>query len=169
MQERKRRLATWLGLPVLAICGFAVAAVMASVGIATGTTTGTTTTETTTTTTTTTTPEGGEGCTPGFWKQDQHFDSYPAGITPTTTLASVGFVGTGSTTFLTALSTGGGGLDALLRHAAAAYLNAASTGVDFDLSTSDVVSMTNAAILSGDYETTKDEFEELNEQGCPLS
>ena len=21
-------------------------------------------------------PPGGEGCTPGFWKQDQHFDSW---------------------------------------------------------------------------------------------
>ena len=25
---------------------------------------------------------GGEGCTPGYWKQSQHFDSYPAGYSP---------------------------------------------------------------------------------------
>ena len=80
-KRRNRRLGKLLGLPVLAVCGFAIAATLASVGLATDSTTtststpststpSTSTSTTTTTTTTTTTPEGGEGCTPGFWKNN---------------------------------------------------------------------------------------------------
>ena len=62
--RRSRRLGKLLGLPVLAVCGFAIAATLASVGLADITTTDTSTTNSTSTstsTTTTTTPEGGEG------------------------------------------------------------------------------------------------------------
>ena len=33
-------------------------------------------------------PPGGEGCTPGFWKQDQHFDSW-VGFAPTDSFETV--------------------------------------------------------------------------------
>jgi hypothetical protein len=165
---KNSRFPRFLGLPVLAVCGFVVAGLFASVGLTGITTTTDTTTDTVTTTdTTTTTPEGGDGCTPGYWKQSQHFDSYPAGITPSTLLSAVGI--NSSVSFLTALSTTGGGLNALLRHGAAAYLNAASTGVDYDLTTAEVVELVNDAIASGDYESAKDVLEGFNEQGCPLN
>jgi hypothetical protein len=115
-------------------------------------------------------PGGGEGCTPGYWKQDQHFDSWPAPYTPST-LFSVAFPGStvfGGRTLLSVLSDGGGGLTALGRHAVAALLNAASGGVDYDYTTAQVISRFNAAVASGDYETQKNLFAGFNEQGCPL-
>jgi hypothetical protein len=111
-------------------------------------------------------PPGGEGCTPGYWKN--HPESYGGtGVTSTSTLASVGFNVAATLTFQTALSTGGGGIRALLRHASAAYLNAASPNVDYSLTTAQVVAMTNAAIASGSYEATKNIFEGHNEDGAP--
>jgi hypothetical protein len=108
---------------------------------------------------------GNEGCTPGFWKN--HAESYPSGVTASSTLASVGFTGTGSITFDQALNEGGGAVDALLRHAAAAYLNALS--VDYPLSAAQVVAMTNEAITSGDADTIeslKDTFDAFNNAGA---
>ena len=64
--KNRKRFAKLLGLPVLAVSGFLAAAVFAGVGIATITTTDPGTS--TITTTTETTPPGGEGCTPGYWK-----------------------------------------------------------------------------------------------------
>src|SRR4051812_27902480 len=76
--------------------------------------------------------KGSEGCTPGYWKQEQHFDSYPAGVGPNSTFKSVfGSSVFGDTkTLVQVLSTGGGDLNALGRHAVAAYLNTASHDVD---------------------------------------
>ena len=116
------------------------------------------------------TPGGGEGCTPGYWKQEQHFDSYPAGYSPSM-LFSAAFPGStvfGGRTLLSVLSDGGGGLTALGRHAVAALLNSASSGVDYDYTTAQVISRFNAAVASGDYETQKNLFAAFNEQGCPL-
>jgi hypothetical protein len=175
MRRRKGRLAKLLSVPVLAACGFAVAATLAGVGIA-GVTTSTTTTTpvpttvptTTTTTTTTTTPRGEEGCTPGFWKN--HPEAYPAPYSPTTTLGSV-FTGLSpeyaSLTFDQALNLGGGGLNALLRQAVAALLNASSPDVDYPLTEAEVIAMTNHAIASGDYESVKDLFDEANNLTSP--
>jgi len=119
------------------------------------------------TTTTTPPPGGGEGCTPGFWKN--HPSDYPSGYTSTTTLGSV-FAGLSpayaSLTLDEALSLGGGGLNALLRHAAAALLNSASDDVDYAYSTAEVIAMTNAAIASGAYEATKDLFDTANNGGA---
>jgi hypothetical protein len=55
------------------------------------------------------------------------------------------------------------------RMAVAALLNAASAGVDFDLTTAEVIAAFNAAWASGDYNTTKDMLDKLNNQGCPLN
>ena len=119
-------------------------------------------------TTTTPPPPGGEGCTPGFWKN--HPEEFPAPYTAGTTLGSV-FAGLSadyaSLTFAEALELGGGGLDALLRSAVAALLNAASADVDYPLSVAQVIAQTNAAIASGDYEATKDLFDEYNNLTAP--
>lgn len=86
---------------------------------------------------------------------------------PSTTLASVGFNVSATLTFSQALRLRGGGLNALLRHAAAAYLNAASPNVDYPLTTTQVVTRTNTAIASGQYESQKNQFAGFNEDGSP--
>lgn len=110
-------------------------------------------------------PGGGEGCTPGFWKT--HPDVWPI---PTTTDFD-GVFGRNAFTpdinLLQAAALKGGGLNALSRHAAAAYLNAISPVVSFNLTAGEVVAAFQAAFDSGDYNTTKDLFEALNQQGCP--
>jgi len=159
MSGHKRRLAKLLALPVLAACGFLIAGTLAGVGAAHETTPPPTTA-----------PPAGEGCTPGYWKN--HPESWPAtGFSTGQTLESVFDVpdglGLDSKTLLAALQTGGGGVNALLRHAVAALLNSAHPSVDYDLTTAQVISMTNAALASGDYEPTKDIFEGFNEQSAP--
>jgi hypothetical protein len=115
-------------------------------------------------------PGGGEGCTPGYWKQPQHFDSWTAPYDPSDTfLSAFGVNAFPGMTLLEVLSNGGGGLDALGRHAVAALLSAASSGVDYDLSVAQVIAGFNAAFASGDYETQKNIFAGFNEQGCPLN
>jgi hypothetical protein len=115
------------------------------------------------------TPGGGEGCTPGYWKQSQHFDSWTAPYDPGDSfLSAFGVNAFPGMSLLDVLSNGGGGLDALGRHAVAALLNAASGGVDYDLSVAQVIAQFNAAFASGAYETQKNIFAGLNEQGCPI-
>jgi hypothetical protein len=171
MRGRKGRLAKLLSVPVLAVCGFAVAATLAGVGLATEiTTTSTTTTTTpttTTTTTTTTTPPGNEGCTPGYWKNHtEAWEGYTTG-------QRVGDVFTeapaivADLTLLEGLKNGGGEAKALTRHAIAALLGAASSNVDFPLTELEVIDLVNDAFASGDFEATKDLLEGFNELGAP--
>ena len=80
-------------------------------------------------------PPGGEGCTPGFWKQEQHFDSW-VGFAPSdsfeavfgvdVTLRAGGQNTIEDPTLLDALNANGGGVNALARHAVAALLNASN-------------------------------------------
>lgn len=112
---------------------------------------------------------GGEGCTPGYWKQSQHFDSYPAGILPTDLFSAYFENAFPGMTLVQVAGQGGGGLNALGRHTVAAFLNASSTGVDYDLTATDVVNAFNAVFPGGDYDGLKDIFEGYNEQGCPLN
>jgi hypothetical protein len=99
----------------------------------------------------------------------QHWDSWPAPYTPTTQFSAVFENAFPGMTLVEVASTGGGGLEALGRHTVAALLNAASSGVDYDLTTAQVISAFNAVYPGGDYETLKNRFESLNQQGCPLN
>ncbi len=66
-------------------------------------------------------------CSPGYWKQSQHFKSYVAPYTPTSnanTVFGVTSFASGAT-LVDVLSTGGGGLAAYGRAAVGALLNAA--------------------------------------------
>ena len=115
--------------------------------------------------------KGTQGCTPGYWKQDQHFDSYPAPYTSATLFNAVfddvpEFAGL---TLPEVAALGGGGIYALGRHTVAALLNAASSDVDYDLTTAQVISAFNAVYPGGDYEALKNRFAGFNEQGCPLN
>ena len=119
----------------------------------------------------------GEGCTSGYWKQEHHFDSWPASYAP-------GTVAEGGTPFADVfedafpnqslsqvLRNGGGGLKALGRHSVAALLNAASSEVSYDLTSFDVVDMFDQTHpgTKRAYNTLKNNFESFNEQGCPLN
>ena len=114
-------------------------------------------------------PPGGEGCTPGYWKQEQHFDSYPAGYASDDLFDTYFANAFDGMTLAEVAALGGGGLNALGRHAVAALLNAASSGVDYDLTVQQVIDAFDAAYASGDYDDQKDIFEGYNEQGCPLN
>ena len=111
---------------------------------------------------------GGEGCTPGYWRQAHHFDSYPAPYTPDTVFDDVFAPAFGSLTLSEVARAKGGGLNALGRHAVAALLNAASS-VDYDLTVMQVITTFNDALASGNYEGAKDTFADFNEQNCPLN
>jgi hypothetical protein len=114
-------------------------------------------------------PGGGEGCTPGYWKQPHHFDSWPAPYTPNTLFSDVFENAFPGKTLVQVAAQGGGGLKALGRHTVAALLNAASAGVDYDLTAQEVIDAFNNVFPGGDYEALKDVFEDFNEQGCPLN
>lgn len=124
-------------------------------------------------------PPGDEGCTPGYWKAEQHHDSWE-GHAPGDLVGSV-FTGADASladdTLLQALNyTGGSGLlgaqRILLRAAVAALLNASSTGVDYTLTEAQVIAAVDAALASGDRDTILAAAADLdadNNLGCPLN
>lgn len=115
-------------------------------------------------------PGGGEGCTPGYWGRPQHFDSWTSPYTTSTTFQSVfGVNAYPGMTLLQVVNNPGPPKQQLGRMAVAALLNAASPGVDFDLTTAEVIAAFNAAWASGEYNETKNMLDRLNNQGCPLN
>lgn len=114
-------------------------------------------------------PHGGEGCTPGYWKQSQHFDSW-AGYAPSDSFNAVfGVTASFNKTLLGALSQGGGGEKALGRHAVAALLNAVNGGVSYRFTVAEVIAIVQTAYETRNFERAKAEFELQNEMGCPLN
>jgi cysteine-rich repeat protein len=115
--------------------------------------------------------EVSEGCTPGYWRQRHHFDSYPAPLTPDTLFSDVFEDAFPDRTLREVTRLKRGGLNALGRHTAAALLNAASADVDYGLSQEEVIESFNAVYDGSDdaIESLKDDFESLNEMGCPLN
>lgn len=113
-------------------------------------------------------PSGGQGCTPGYWKN--HLTAWAdTGYAPGDSFDSTfGVTSTGNPTLQKAINTGGGGEEALFRHATAALLNAASPGVDYDFTVAQVIQMVQSAYSSGDFESVKNQFEVANEKGCSL-
>jgi hypothetical protein len=128
------------------------------------------------------TPVVEEGCTPGYWKQKQHFDSWVAtGYSPNQTLESVfdvpNSLGLDSRTLLQALNfNGGSGVSGaskiLLRAAVAALLNSASPDVDYSRTTASIIADVNAALASNNRTTILNLANALdadNNEGCPLN
>ena len=122
-------------------------------------------------------PEGGEGCTPGFWKNNadkkgasQWTDPYdPDDLV--SSVFSAAPTGIGSKTLLAGLQQGGGQLDALTRHAIAAVLSAAHPDIDYPLTVDEIVDMVNAH-TSNDadvIEDLKNELDTFNNLGCDIS
>ena len=124
---------------------------------------------------------GTEGCTPGYWKQSQHFDSwkvYSQSQTIGSVFTSAKLLSTQSSkTLLDALQGGGGSGIAgaqttLLRAAVAALLNAASDDVDYTMSTEEIIAAVNAALDSNNRDTMlklAGELDADNNLGCPLN
>ena len=126
---------------------------------------------------------GKEGCTPGYWKQAQHFGNW-APLIPTGENATKFFDvftvcdqdGTDcayqglspNLTLLEALTSNGGGFNALARHAAAAYLNAKNKAVKYSFTSMEIKDWVITAFKTGTAGATKDKLEAANEKGCPL-
>lgn len=116
-------------------------------------------------------PAGGQGCTPGYWKQKQHYGSWPAPYTPNTLFSSVFENAFPGKTLVQVLGQGGGGLTALGRHTVAALLNSAQPAVSYDITgAANVINAFNAVFPSNNsqYEPLHNYFANFNEQGCPL-
>jgi hypothetical protein len=116
------------------------------------------------------TPGGGQGCTPGYWRQPHHFFAWTAPYEPTTLFSDVFENAFPGMTLLEVAKQGGGKLKALGRHTVAALLNGASGGVDYDLSAAEVINACNDEYpgSGNDYNSLKNYFEGFNQQGCPL-
>jgi hypothetical protein len=123
-----------------------------------------------------------QGCTPGFWKQTQHFQFWCGGYTPSTLVSTV-FDTTdcgcdfSSLTFLQALQGAGFGPTVcnaqakLYQMGISALLNACS--VQYPLSTAQIISEVNTALQSCDRNTILSEASRLDgfnngPGGCPL-
>ena len=148
----------------------------------TATQTSTSTPTSTPTHTSTPTPMPFQGCTPGYWRQSQHLDSWVVtGFAPNQTLESVFDVpnnfGLDNRTLREALNfSGGSGTTGaariLLRAAVAALLNSAHPDVNYPRTTAEVVADVNAALASGNRTTMLNLASELdadNNFGCPLN
>ena len=144
----------------------------------TTTTTSTTTTTTTTSTTTTTLPPGDDGCTPGYWKNHTNrWQGYTTGQTLESVFNVPDSFGLDNNTLLQALSFDGGSGNAaaariLLRAGTAALLNSAHSGVDYQLTTAEVIAGVNAALASNDRDTMLGMATSLdndNNLGCTLN
>lgn len=112
-------------------------------------------------------PTGGQGCTPGYWRQPHHYDSWTV-LTPDDTYSAVFGVGP-DMRLGDAIKIKGGKFNALIRHSTAAMLNAYSPGVDYDLTASDVVTAVQNAYSTGAWKNIKNQLDNLNNQGCPLN
>jgi len=111
----------------------------------------------------------GEGLTPGFWKQPHHFEYWTNYETGDSYNDVFGVEDPDSPTFLQALERGGGGHEALGRHAVAALLNAAHPNVDYAFTEDQIIDMVQQAWATGDFEAIKDQLVVENERGADLS
>jgi hypothetical protein len=119
---------------------------------------------------------GDEGCTPGYWRN--HADRWE-GVAPSDDFDATFGVDLfdPNITLGQAIQLGGGGVNALARHATAALLNsyggvpnADGTTVKFAYTTAEVIQMVQeAAADATKIEAIKDLLAAANEAGCPLS
>lgn len=109
------------------------------------------------------TPEdgGGEGCTPGYWKN--HLEDWPpTGLSPADDFDTTFGVDLFSPdiTLQQAVNAKGGGVKKLARHGTAALLSALHPDVDYPLTPAEVI----AAVQAGDANT----LVAFNELGCQI-
>ena len=100
---------------------------------------------------------GGEGCSPGYWKNHD----FPEGYSKNTLFDDVFENAFPGMTLQQVLEQGGGGLNALGRQTVSAYFNALT--VNYEYTPQEVVNMFNAVFPGGDYNTLKNTFESLTD------
>ena len=124
-----------------------------------------------------------QGCTPGYWKQSQHFGSWTAPWAPGNAFSGP-FTSPGSdaqvkrgrtsnnvSTQLSALNANQGYLAPLTRHTMAAVLNAANPNINYPFQAVNIINTYNAAVASGDAafaDALKTVLANANEIGCPV-
>jgi hypothetical protein len=111
---------------------------------------------------------GGEGCSPGYWKQPHHFGSW-TDYSPYDSYDEVFGVSAsfGDLTLFEVLWQGGGHEKSLGRQAVAALLNAANPDVSYAYTTGGVIDIVQDAYASGDWNGAKAGLEAENDN-CPL-
>ena len=128
------------------------------------------------------TPIGGDGCTPGFWKNHPRDWPCPFGESPCSNTdpafdsefdvgLHAGTLGGSSKKFSVILGTGGGCEIALARHAVSALLNFFALGGGFALTEAQIKDIVKVALASTDCDfigTSKAMLESANETSCPL-
>ena len=112
--------------------------------------------------------DGGEGCTPGFWKQPQHLPFWA--VAPDTPFGDIFDDAFPGLTLFQVVNLKGGGLNRLGAHTVAAYLNALSPEVDYAFTAAEVVDSFNAVFpgSNSEYNALKDIFVAQNEISCPI-
>jgi len=108
-----------------------------------------------------------EGCSPGYWKQSQHFDSYPSGYSPNDLFDTYFENAFPGMTLIQVLNQGGGGLKSLGRHIVAALLSSAA-GLNNGMTTQEVISAFDAANPNGNISGLIQDLEAI-EVNCPLN
>ncbi len=117
---------------------------------------------------------GGEGCTPGFWKNN--LDAWGPTTFNTgdlfedeTIFDRDAFNNPDDPSLLEVMNFRGGGLNRLSAHAVAALLNASHPDIDYDLSVSEVIAAWQSAFDDGSrsaMNAQKNIFVGFNESGC---
>lgn len=121
-------------------------------------------------------PPAGEYCSPGYWKQSQHFDSwvtyapnqlFSSIFEPVTILGSTKGkpMPIANPTLLQVLQGKGGGVTSLARAAVGALLNASA--LNSSLTEAQVIAIFNAANPSGNLEAAKAQY--TFPENCPLN
>ncbi len=114
-------------------------------------------------------PTGGEGLTPGYWKQSHHFDDW-RNFAPTNNYNTVfGVSDDPSLTLLGALERGGGGKNALGRHAVAAILNASHEHISYNWTVSQIIAAVQQAYATNNFEPLKNQLDTWNNQGADIT
>lgn len=115
-------------------------------------------------------PEPFQGCTPGYWRQSHHFDSWiPTGYAPGDSYNTTFAVNGSFDTLLDAVWARGGQERALARHAVAALLNAAHPDINYAYTVDEILAGVQAAYASGDFNPFKDALDTANNAGCDLN
>ncbi len=112
---------------------------------------------------------GGEGCTPGFWKNNLGawgLTAFSPGDSFETIFGRDAF--TDDPSLLQVMNFRGGGLNRLSAHAVAALLNASHPDIDYDLTPADVITDWQIAFDAGGpaINAQKNIFVGFNELGC---
>ena len=124
---------------------------------------------------------GGEGCPVSFWKNggqtgawegtgigpDARLDDYLAAL-PAKLARPEQDQDPAALSFDQSLRLRGGGVNRLLREAAASYLNAASSEVNFDLTTEEVEALVRNALEGDDLKNPTKTLAGFNHQACPF-